>query len=44
VRSGRIRQLAAVRGNDGENLRFAGGDLAAALTRLVARGGERVHV
>ncbi|HNC51597.1 MAG TPA: RecQ family ATP-dependent DNA helicase [Accumulibacter sp.] len=36
MRSGRIRQLAAVRGNDGENLRFAGGDLAAALTRLDA--------
>jgi hypothetical protein len=29
LRSGRIRQLAALRGDSGESLRFDGGDLAA---------------
>ena len=34
LRTGRIRQLAAVRGDSGEQLRGSGGDLAAALARL----------
>ena len=34
LRSGRIRQLAAVRGDSGERLHCRGGDLAAALARL----------
>ena len=36
LRSGRIRQLAALRGDSGESLRFDGGDLAGALGRLDA--------
>ncbi|WP_300455520.1 RecQ family ATP-dependent DNA helicase [Accumulibacter sp.] len=36
LRTRRIRQFAAVRGDSGETFRFAGGDLAAALDRLDA--------
>ncbi len=36
LRNGRIRQLAALRGDSGASLRFDGGDLASALVRLEA--------